>query len=69
MVHVKHKPIVLGPLYGKFYVLDSTLASNDLEEFDPQLETWAPLPPAPIALPKEEEDEYKNEDDYVCLFY
>ncbi|KAI8572474.1 hypothetical protein RHMOL_Rhmol01G0201800 [Rhododendron molle] len=70
MVHVKHKPIVLGPLYGKFYVLNSTLASNDLEEFDPQTKTWAPLPPPPIALPKEEEqDEYKNEDGNDCFFY
>jgi hypothetical protein len=57
MVFGKYHPVVLGPLHGKFYVLDSTLASNHLEEFDPQTETWTPLPSAPIAPPKEEEDD------------
>lgn len=56
MVYGKYQPIVLGPLHGKFYVLDWTLASNDLEEFDPQTETWTPLPSASIAPPEDEED-------------
>ncbi|KAI8561709.1 hypothetical protein RHMOL_Rhmol04G0361700 [Rhododendron molle] len=44
----KLRPIVLGPLKGKFYVLDQTLASGDLEEFDPKTESWTLLPPPPI---------------------
>lgn len=59
----KLKPIVLCPVSGKFYVLDRTLASCDLEEFDPETKTWNPLPLPPIDL----EDDCDELDDCEVL--
>ncbi|XP_058212509.1 uncharacterized protein LOC131324541 isoform X2 [Rhododendron vialii] len=50
MHHEKLQPIVLGPLNGKFYVLGRTLASGDLEEFDPKAKCWTRLPLIPTDL-------------------
>ncbi|KAE9455174.1 hypothetical protein C3L33_12910, partial [Rhododendron williamsianum] len=53
MHHEKMCPIVLGPLNGKFYVLGETLASGDLEEFDPKAKSWTCLPRLPTDLQDE----------------
>ncbi|KAF7126789.1 hypothetical protein RHSIM_Rhsim11G0054100 [Rhododendron simsii] len=53
MHHEKLCPIVLGPLNDKFYVLGETLASGDLEEFDPKANSWTCLPRLPTDLQDE----------------
>ncbi|KAF7151457.1 hypothetical protein RHSIM_Rhsim02G0161800 [Rhododendron simsii] len=53
MHHEKLCPTVLGPLNGKFYVLGRTLASGDLEEFDPKAKSWICLPRLPTDLQDE----------------
>ncbi|KAF7151138.1 hypothetical protein RHSIM_Rhsim02G0162400 [Rhododendron simsii] len=66
----KLRPIVLGPLRGKFYVLDRTLASGDLEEFDPKTESWTLLPPPPIDPIGPCADRFEEKlDDYKVLSY
>ncbi|KAF7145020.1 hypothetical protein RHSIM_Rhsim04G0226700 [Rhododendron simsii] len=65
MHHEKLRPIVLGPLNGKFYVLGETLASGDLEEFDPKAKSWTCLPRLPTDLQDKSVDpcfEYKRDD-------
>ncbi|KAG5555132.1 hypothetical protein RHGRI_012608 [Rhododendron griersonianum] len=61
----------MGPLSnGKFYVLDRTLASGDLEEFDPKTESWTPLPPPPIVPIGACAERFEEKlDDYEVLSY
>ncbi|KAF7145755.1 hypothetical protein RHSIM_Rhsim04G0226100 [Rhododendron simsii] len=70
MNYEKLQPIVLGPLNGKFYVLDRTLASSYLEEFDPETESWTPLPLPPIdPIGASVECSEAKFDDYEVLSY
>ncbi|KAG5555133.1 hypothetical protein RHGRI_012609 [Rhododendron griersonianum] len=71
MNYEKLQPIFLGPLSnGKFYVFDRTLASGDLEEFDPETESWTPLPPPPIDPIGACAERFEEKlDDYEVLSY